>query len=932
MNRVFINPTYKSPDQADGGIRRVVEAMVAYLPRYGWASAPDPRDADLIVNHGASLLEIPGVPMVAACHGLMWEEYGFGQWGDDVNKHVIEVMARADAITAPSRWVAHAITRGMLRRPEVVYHGVTPEDWAHDMPHLGYVLWNKARTDPVSDPRDLQDVAALLPDIPFLSTFAEPARNIQRIGAIPYDQMKTVIQRAGVYLATARETFGIGTLEALAAGVPIAGWRYGGQAEIVRDGETGYLAEWGDYQGLADAIRRCLDERDLLSRNAVRDAGERWRWEDKILHYATLFDRTLARHRAHRPKVTVVVTCHNLARYLGDCLQSLVRQTINDWECLIIDDQSTDETETVAMSRVKSDDRFRYERTPENLKLSGARNYGWRRAKGKYILFLDADDMLTPNALDLLSTALDQDRGLHIAAGHLDLINDRGEERRKPSGWPVGRFDWRGQLAHLNQIPYCSMMRREVLEESGGYRTRDWRAEDAAFWSRVTSFGFRAAKVTEDSVLIYRLRGDSKSRGEDGDGDWTAFLPWKLAETPQAGLEAIRQGRYPNAAIVPFGAQGTPQPPRRAWPVYHHQEPTVAVVIPVGPGHAQYLIDALDSVQAQTFPFWECIVVNDTGKPLDPVGSPWTRQIDGGGLGAGAARNRGLKAVRAPLVVFLDADDILSPFALQRMIEVYAETGRYVYSDWAHLEDESKWDGDIIAHEVPEYDAGLWLQGAQHAVTCLVETEHARAVGGFDEALPAWEDWDFLIKLAVRGVCGTRVPIPLLIYRLQTGERRKVGDRAEERLLQTIRDRYQDYTTGGKAMGSCCGGAPASVMQSVTALDELFGDMGMVREAFTPPPPDSGPVRMEFIGDTWGAQTWLSEDRQRQYRAGRDPSERYVDVTPEDVAWLVRTGSFRVVALPPAAVAVPDAPDGTFAVEVAPAAESVTRKRARSRG
>src|SRR6187549_234468 len=421
--RVFINPIYNSPDKADGGIRRVSEAMVKYLPSFGWDVTSTPDDADLIVNHGAGLVERPGVPMISHNHGLMWSSYSFGTWGDDVNKHVVECMAHAEAVTAPSRWVSQAISRGMLITPEVIYHGVDAADWAHDLPTLGYVLWNKARADQVSDPRDMQDVAALLPDVPFLSTFGRQSQNVHLTGALPYDQMRAMVQQAGVYLATARETFGIGTLEAMAAGVPVAGWRYGGQEEIIIEGETGYLAEYGDYDGLAACIRRCLHERDRLSANCIADVQSRWGWKDKIAQYAALYTRTHQAYHQARPKVSVVVTTHNLARYLPDALASMQAQTLQDYECVVVDDLSTDNPKAL----VPKDKRFRYLRTPSNLKLSGARNYGWQHAKGRYILFLDADDMLTPNALDLLSGALDQQPGVHVAFGHLDTMNEQGQ-------------------------------------------------------------------------------------------------------------------------------------------------------------------------------------------------------------------------------------------------------------------------------------------------------------------------------------------------------------------------------------------------------------------------------------------------------------------------------------------------------------------------
>lgn len=738
--RVCINPIYKGADRGDGGIRRVSDAQVKYLPEFGIQVTDNPDEADLIANHGAGMIERPGVPMVSHNHGCMWESYNFGVWGDDINKHVIEAMARAHAVTAPSKWVAHAITRGMLVNPEVVYHGVDAADWAHDLPQLGYVLWNKARADQVSDPRDMQDVAALLPDVPFLSTFGRQSSNVGLLGSMPYEQMKPLIQQAGVYLATARETFGIGTLEAMAAGVPVAGWRYGGQEEIVNEGETGYLAEYGDFDALAACIRKCLADRDRLSKAAIADVHTRWQWKDKIALYANLYQRVYSAYHEPRPKVSVIVTCHNLARYLPDALASVSAQTMTDYECLIIDDRSTDDTAKVAGRYVhqritEEEDRgdwpyphgqWGYYLTPSNLKLSGARNYGASHARGRYILFLDADDMLAPNALDALAHALDTDTSIHIAFGHLDTVSDTGDNRKR-NPWPGDRFDWYAQIAHLNQLPYAAMMRREVFERSGGYRARDWRAEDASLWTRLSSLGFRIAKVTDESTLIYRLRSDSKSRGEDGDGDWTAWYPWRLAGDPREGMRAIQQDRQPNAQIVPFGAQGDPPAPRRAWPVHHHQHPIVSIIIPVGPGHASTLIDALDSIQAQTMPFWECIVVNDGPKPLDTTAHPWVRLYatpdvfpDGSGIGAGAARNVGLRFARAPLTLFLDADDVIVPRTLEALLRGFVESGgKYTYSDWLTLDDETRIDGAMGVHEVEAYDPRKMLRGLMHAVTAL---------------------------------------------------------------------------------------------------------------------------------------------------------------------------------------------------------------------
>lgn len=935
--RVYIDPTYQAPDRADGGIRRVVTAQQRYLPEFGWDVVNSPDEADLIANHGAALTERQGAPMISHSHGLMWREYEFGEWGEKVNAQLIDAMVRADAITAPSRWVANAISRGMLVKPDVVYHGVDADEWATDEAHLGYVLWNKARVDPVSDPYDMNEVARLLPATPFLSTFGDASSNVMLTGALAYDQMRSVVQHAAVYLATTRETFGIGTLEALAAGVPVAGWRYGGQEEIIIEGETGYLAAYGDYEALAGCIQRCLTERARLSRACLADARSRWGWKDKIEQYARLYERTVRERAKSRPKVSVIVTTYNLADYLQDAIMSVLGQTLEDWELLIVDDCSTDNTGLIgrnyaeghevrrklpdAAARPSPNTTIRYLKTPTNLKLSGARNYGFRHARGRYILYLDADDMLAPNALDTLSHALDSDTSIHIAYGHLDTISDDGNNQQR-GVWPGPQFNWRGQIAHLNQLPYSAMMRREVLERSGGYRTRDWRAEDAAFWTRITSLGFRARKVTEDSTLIYRFRSDSKGATErrahqDVDGDWTAWYPWRLAGDARTGERAMEAKAQPNAALVPFGAQGVPPPPLRCWPVRHHQEPAVSVIIPVGPGHARYLPDALDSVLAQTCPAWECIVVNDSGLEIDTTPWPWARVIYSTGgvippydpMGAGRARNAGLAVARAPLCLFLDADDILIPRALEVMLDMYEMTGGagYVYSDWMHLEDENRWDGPAVVHHTLDYSQDLIRRALIHPVTCLIPTGDARAVG-FDETLAVFEDWDFYARLAARGVCGTRVPEPLLIYRRATGVRTRLAiepnaDKGAEptytalgnATVDAIIQQYKD-----KEFAMCgCGNNNAAMGAARTALDEMLPfEFGAPLEG-APPPVQPAIMRMEFIGDSWGAQTYKSRDGQRAYQGGRDPLERFADVLFEDVPHLESMGVWRRVELPP---------------------------------
>jgi len=334
---------------ANDGILRVIEAQYEHLPKFGIEVVQNPQEAHIICNHGTAMIQDGDKPIVHVGHGLYWSRQPWGDDFMDVNRQVVESMQISIAHTAPSEWVSRAIRRGGFWYPEVIYHGIDPEKFVPQKEYEKYVLWNKARADYVSDPRDVENIAIKMPNQSFVSTIArQVTSNMKIVGSsgrgIPHSEMKKLVSRAGVYLATARETFGIGTLEALAYGVPIVGWDWGGQSEIVLNGETGYLAPPGDYNSLSECIERAFADRDRLSKNAIEDARARWTWEPRIEQYANIFKRVYNQFYTPAPKVSVIVTAYKLDQFLPDCLNSIQRQTFNDFECIVIDDASLPST------------------------------------------------------------------------------------------------------------------------------------------------------------------------------------------------------------------------------------------------------------------------------------------------------------------------------------------------------------------------------------------------------------------------------------------------------------------------------------------------------------------------------------------------------------------------------------------------------------
>ena len=116
------------------------------------------------------------------------------------------------------------------------------------------------------------------------------------------------------------------------------------------------------------------------------------------------------------PRVSVIVPCYNAEQYVGRTLASLLRQTLTAWECIVVDDGSTDDSAAVVRECAETDARIRLIRQ-RNGGVCTARNAGYRQsiADSDYLLFLDADDVLAPNMLASLSEYLDTHTSVGLA-------------------------------------------------------------------------------------------------------------------------------------------------------------------------------------------------------------------------------------------------------------------------------------------------------------------------------------------------------------------------------------------------------------------------------------------------------------------------------------------------------------------------------------
>jgi len=127
-------------------------------------------------------------------------------------------------------------------------------------------------------------------------------------------------------------------------------------------------------------------------------------------------------------KVSIIIPNYNRASLIGETIRSIKKQDYEDWECIIIDDHSTDNSIEVIKQNIKNDDRFRVFKRPF-IRPKGAnscRNYGFEVSNGKLINWFDSDDLMTPDHISVL-VKLIKDEGLDFAVGDsMNFIDGKG--------------------------------------------------------------------------------------------------------------------------------------------------------------------------------------------------------------------------------------------------------------------------------------------------------------------------------------------------------------------------------------------------------------------------------------------------------------------------------------------------------------------------
>lgn len=211
-----------------------------------------------------------------------------------------------------------------------------------------------------------------------------------------------------------------------------------------------------------------------------------------------------------KPKVSVIIPMYNSDKYLGDCIESVLNQTLKELEIILVDDGSTDNSGVICDEYATKDSRIKVVHQ-ENGGLSIARNTGLDIATGKYVLFLDSDDLYLPNSCEILYNEIEKRNAEYVIANYQNCDDD-GKlwarpifDKERYKNFKLSITDYQDSFFIMNSSAGNKIFRRTFIDKLNLRFVPKAIAEDAIF----TTYCFIKSKSVyyiNDVVYIYRQR------------------------------------------------------------------------------------------------------------------------------------------------------------------------------------------------------------------------------------------------------------------------------------------------------------------------------------------------------------------------------------------------------------------------------------------
>jgi glycosyltransferase involved in cell wall biosynthesis len=239
-----------------------------------------------------------------------------------------------------------------------------------------------------------------------------------------------------------------------------------------------------------------------------------------------------------KPQVSIIMATYNRAHFILETLLSIQKQTFVDWECIIVDDGSTDNTKEVIAPILENDSRFQFLKRPDKYKkaLPGCRNYGLDLAKGEYIIFFDDDDIPHPQNLELcVLELLDPDISFcrYIREVFFEDFDYVFDYSKTYTSFYIDKKDIERMLKNELQFNSCAVMWRAACFEKNRYDENLMYCEEWELYSRIVSSGIRGISI-EKCLFFGRKHPDSMT------GEYNRKSAFRKASYAEAVLLVVQ--------------------------------------------------------------------------------------------------------------------------------------------------------------------------------------------------------------------------------------------------------------------------------------------------------------------------------------------------------------------------------------------------------